>query len=290
MYRLPTRGTGQREEKPMFGNLVESGSHTRDIKRKSTFFIGTLIFYSVLLSAAGVGSIYAYNARIDDREDLEILALMRFPTTSAREPERQQPARSTSPTRNQNFVKREVISVITPYGAGKEIAPAHVREVSPRIVVIKGRDDGNDNIAFTDVVAVGPPGFGRPTGGDKGGVVVEDDGEIVPEVKTPKTEPPAQERPKVLKLTSSLIQSKAISKPVPPYPDLAKRIGAHGTVAVQVLIDERGHVVSAQATSGHAMLQKAATDAALRARFTPTLLGGQPVKVSGVIFYNFVLN
>jgi hypothetical protein len=37
------------------------------------------------------------------------------------------------------------------------------------------------------------------------------------------------------------------------------------------------------------MLVTAAVDAAKRARFTATVLNGQPVKIQGVITYNFVL-
>jgi len=40
--------------------------------------------------------------------------------------------------------------------------------------------------------------------------------------------------------------------------------------------------------SGHPLLRGAAEQAARGARFSPTLLSGQPVKVSGVITYNFV--
>ena len=59
---------------------------------------------------------------------------------------------------------------------------------------------------------------------------------------------------------------------------------------MQIVIDEQGHVISAKATSGSPLLQAAAMQAALQARFTPTLLGGQAVKVTGSITYNFVLN
>jgi outer membrane biosynthesis protein TonB len=57
---------------------------------------------------------------------------------------------------------------------------------------------------------------------------------------------------------------------------------------VQVLIDESGRVVSASATGGHPLLRAAAEAAARGARFSPTLLSGQAVKVSGIITYNFV--
>jgi protein TonB len=86
-----------------------------------------------------------------------------------------------------------------------------------------------------------------------------------------------------------VLNSKALDLPRPNYPPPAKLIRVQGTVTVQVLIDESGNVVSAKAVSGHPLLIAAAVDAAKRARFSPTLLSDQPVKVSGVITYNFVM-
>ena len=71
---------------------------------------------------------------------------------------------------------------------------------------------------------------------------------------------------------------------------MAKQIRLQGQVSVQVLVDEFGRVVSAKAISGHPLLTLEAQKAALQARFSPTKLGDQPVKVSGVITYNFVLS
>ncbi|QYO66445.1 energy transducer TonB [Leptolyngbya sp. 7M] len=68
----------------------------------------------------------------------------------------------------------------------------------------------------------------------------------------------------------------------------ARAVRAEGPVTVQVLIDEDGNVVSASAVSGHPLLRAAAAAAARQAKFSPTMLSGQPVKVSGVITYNFV--
>ena len=62
-----------------------------------------------------------------------------------------------------------------------------------------------------------------------------------------------------------------------------------GVVRVQVLIDESGKVVSARAENGHMMLREAAVSAARQARFTPALVSGKPVQVSGFITYNFSL-
>ncbi len=73
------------------------------------------------------------------------------------------------------------------------------------------------------------------------------------------------------------------------YPQIAKAAGVQGVVSVQILVDEGGRVVSAKAASGHPLLQAAAVQAAYKARFTPTLLSGKPVKVTGSITYNFLL-
>jgi protein TonB len=70
---------------------------------------------------------------------------------------------------------------------------------------------------------------------------------------------------------------------------MAKRMRLQGSVSIQVLIDEQGRVISAKAVSGSPFLTIEAQKAAMRARFSPTRLGDQPVKVSGVITYNFVL-
>ncbi|MBV9925090.1 MAG: TonB family protein [Acidobacteria bacterium] len=86
-----------------------------------------------------------------------------------------------------------------------------------------------------------------------------------------------------------VLNGKAIVKPQPMYPPIAKAARAQGLVTVQVVVDEEGYVIAAFAVSGHPLLQQAAVFAARQARFTPTLLSGQPVKVSGVITYNFVL-
>ena len=89
-------------------------------------------------------------------------------------------------------------------------------------------------------------------------------------------------------ISGEVLNGKAISLPVPAYPPAAKAVRAGGSVSIQVLIDESGNVVAASAVSGHPLLRSASEAAARGARFSPTLLEGRPVKVSGVITYNFV--
>ena len=96
--------------------------------------------------------------------------------------------------------------------------------------------------------------------------------------------------PKPMKpVSGGVLNGTAVNLPSPLYPDGAKRMKIQGVVTVEVVLDETGKVISAQATSGPAMLREAATQAAKRARFSPTKLSGMPVKVSGVINYKFAL-
>lgn len=90
-------------------------------------------------------------------------------------------------------------------------------------------------------------------------------------------------------VSGGVLNGKAISKPQPAYPPIAKAARASGTVTVQVLVNEEGNVISAKAVSGHPLLQQAAVNAAYQAKFSPTIVSGQKVKVSGVLTYNFVL-
>lgn len=97
--------------------------------------------------------------------------------------------------------------------------------------------------------------------------------------------PPRSNTPPTI--SGGVLNGRAIHLPKPAYPPLAKAAKATGTVMVQVLVDENGKVISATAVSGHVLLRVAAAQAAREARFTPTKLSGQQVKVSGVISYNF---
>ena len=86
-----------------------------------------------------------------------------------------------------------------------------------------------------------------------------------------------------------VLNGRAIEEPQPDYPIEAKQQRVMGTVVVQIMVDETGRVIQAEALCGHPLLAKASVEAARHARFTPTLLSGSPVKVSGIITYNFVL-
>ncbi|MBV8856013.1 MAG: energy transducer TonB [Acidobacteria bacterium] len=110
---------------------------------------------------------------------------------------------------------------------------------------------------------------------------------------TLKVDAPAQPSPEADKIedivAGGVLNGRAVRKPQPGYPALAKSARAQGTVAIQIVIDEKGNVTSAVGISGHPLLQPAGVEAARRAKFEPTTMCGQPIKVTGVITYNFVL-
>lgn len=98
---------------------------------------------------------------------------------------------------------------------------------------------------------------------------------------------PAPQNPQGQKrapIAGGMLNGKALYLPLPEVPAGE----ATGVVLVQVLIDEQGTVLDAKAVSGPQHLQPAAVNAARLARFPPTLLAGEPVRVSGTLSYNFV--
>jgi TonB family protein len=101
--------------------------------------------------------------------------------------------------------------------------------------------------------------------------------------------PPPAPRPLLKPVSGGVLNGMALSLPPPSYPEAARRMRQTGLVQVEVVVDENGKVISARALSGPSTLRQVAVDAAIRARFSPTKLSGQPVKVTGQINYNFTL-
>jgi periplasmic protein TonB len=271
----------------MFSNLIESGSHTADLKRKGRFFFATMAFYGLLLAVSGVGSIYAYNARLDYNPDYELISILRFPPAETRsvEPRRNEPRAASAPSRSNQIAMRTEISMNTPYA--ERVARAETPVLRPGQAVILGPMNITPEVTGGSV-GLSTPGSLHGTGTEVGpavtGVV-----EPPPPLIKPTPAPTPRQDTGPVRVPSSLISSKTLEKPAPPYPALAKAANIQGTVAVQIVIDERGNVISAKATSGPLPLQNAAVQAAYKARFTATVLGGQAVKVTGSITYNFVL-
>jgi periplasmic protein TonB len=267
----------------MFNNLIESSSHLKEFKRRGSFLLFTTATYVVLFAIAGVASIYAYDAHLDKQTNqLEVLVFVppaesdRTPASpiekphngggneKARIPEREIAMLSV------NHPEKPPVGVSTTPNKNEPLPPS-----GP--VKFTGRDWNPE--------ALGGPGS-KGSGGGGGSTQPKQVVNIVE--PPPPAEAKRQNPPRVV--SKGVITSQAISLPKPVYSAIAKRMGIQGTVSVQVLVDETGSVISAKVISGSPFLTSEAHKAAMQARFSPTLLGDQPVKVSGVITYNFVLS
>jgi TonB family protein len=269
----------------MFNNLVESDLHAKENARRSWFFLGTLVAYALSLMIAGVVSIYAYDARLEEQTNEYSVTFI--PPVQPNEPQApRRDVQTSAPDRNRAGSRDSIRTDFIARVSESVNAPVHPSAVPSTVPELPST--GNVRLGPINLDAGSPNG---PTSGGRSGGL---DSTNVPPVvvNVPGTPPPPRVVPSPQpKRTVSLgvLNGQAIDLPKPVYPQPAKIVKASGMVTVQVLIDETGKVVSAQAVSGHQLLRAPAVQAAYRARFTPTLLSNQPVKVSGVITYNFTL-
>src|SRR5216684_7941418 len=255
----------------MFENLVESGSHSEDTKRRGSFILVTLAVYGVLIVSGAVIGILMAPAYID-MQNLELTALIApVPVPQAAKTEAAKPEKVI--IEKNVDVRRELIADVTRADLVPKTISAKASDVPPvrkGVVTMVGTSDTN---------AAAPMAPGNGTGSIISTPQKVDIAEAPP--PPPKPTPHAP-------ISGGVLNGKAVHLVTPPYPAIARSAHASGAVQVQVLIDENGNVISAHATSGHPLLQAAAVQAARSSKFTPTKLSGQPVKVNGVIIYNFV--
>ena len=258
----------------MFDNLVESSSHKDDLARKGSFIGITLAVYAVLISAFVIAGIFLYDAHLSEME-LELTTLV-APVPVPQQKEEVQQKQEAKPVKvEQNVdVRKELIADVSQAQLVPKEVSAKASDVPPvrrGVTTVLGSSDSNAAVAM-------------PSGPGTGTVVTAPPVKIADEPPPPPEEKPKPRAP----ISGGVLNGKAISLPKPSYPPIARAAHASGTVVVQVTIDENGSVISASAVSGHPLLTQAAVNAARQARFSPTKLSGQPVKVTGVIQYNFV--
>jgi protein TonB len=279
----------------MFDQLVESKSGPGDGARRGGFLLTTMILISTLFFGSIVWSLFAKDLAMGG-EDLELSNLVAPvpvpeeeppPPEPEQKPEKQQQTEKVAtdiPTRTVNMAR--VDEPIAPKDISTAKNTVAARPNSPFKV--------DPNAGDRDVQ--GSPGPSRDTSGSGSQVVSTPKPQVVdkdddPPPPTPKPTPKptvAPTPPPVPKTVSGgVVNGKAVNLVKPPYPPAAKAVRASGAVNVQVTIDENGNVISASAVSGHALLRSAAESAARSSKFSPTMLSGQKVKVTGVIVYNF---
>jgi len=263
----------------MFNHLIESSSHAREFKRRGSFVLFTTTTYALLFIVAGVISIYAYDARLEEPAG-EIVMVnpldLEVPKSATVKPK-------NAPTMGGHnggaFVRKDPM--------------ADVNE--PKLVPKTISAERNTNPALPPGVSVIKDNFNSDPGGpglgnsNHGGYRVGGEAATTVRIDVDPPPPAPMQKSKPAFVQRKVINGDALWLPKPPYPPIAKELGIQGTVNVQVLVDETGKVVSAKVVAGNPALARAAQQAALNARFSPTMIGEQAVKVSGVIIYNFVL-
>jgi periplasmic protein TonB len=294
----------RKEIKDMFDQLVESTS-ARDSgsAKRNALLVSSLALVAFIFSGGLLWSLFAkdFNMSGDDLTLSSLVAPVPVPESEPPKPDPVKPEEKKQQTETKDTnvsVRPELINRMddSPKVPDKPSTTKNpVREMA-KGMNIQGPKDSD--------ASSGAPGPDREgNGGDSNNPPprevktpkppVKDDDEEKPPPPTkpspPKTPTPTPTPPKITgPVSGGVVNGKATSLPKPPYPAAAKAVRASGTVSVQVLIDENGNVVSASATSGHPLLRSAAEQAARSAKFSPTMLSGQKVKVSGIITYNFV--
>jgi protein TonB len=255
----------------MFEKLVVSTTQRRK-HRTAKFFVGTVLLYAIAIASAFVISVFVSDTRLADTSSVIAIALP--------------PAISGSTTPKPPGSKR-------PPQTDVARDPNHTMTLDQ---LLSRRNDHPPIIPTFDHQPGGPgmPGSPGPPGISTGPGVPDGDLNVAP----PPRPDPLPVKPAAnttvtnhnpVRLTSTVLQGKAIERRVPVYPELVRRIHLQGDVAVEVIISPEGRVESARAISGHPMLIATALEAARGWRFGPTILNGVPVRVTGVITFVFKL-
>lgn len=278
-------GTADLKGGKMFDKLIESNSEAAEFKNRRNYFMVSSIVVGLLFLAAVVASIYASDIGLG-HDEFEISTMLP-PVRPETEPEPPRPQPQTSENRQTSEVISRQTNMVRPDES--PIMPTGISMVKNTQLSRPefGTFTINDGTETNGV----PLSTGRETtgSGDPNGTgltnkpVVAETKEVVP--------PPAPPKPsKPVTPSLGVVNGIAKSLPKPPYPPTAAALDIQGKVDVAVTIDEDGKVIAAHAVSGHPLLRQAAEKAAWNARFTPTTLSTVPVKVTGVIVYNFTRN
>jgi protein TonB len=222
-----------------------------------------------------IAGIYWYDNHLGEME-LELTTLVApVPVPQQQKQEEQKQEAKPQKVEQNVDVRKELIADVTRTELVPKEVSAKASDVPP---VRRGVTTvlGNESTNAANALPAGP--------GNGNVVTAPAKVQIADEPPPPEVKPTPPRAP----ISGGVLNGKAISLPKPAYPPIAKAAHASGTVTVQVTIDENGNVISAHAVSGHPLLQAVAVAAARGARFSPTKLSGQPVKVTGVITYNFV--
>lgn len=269
----------------MLDQMVESRSHAGESRTRGGLLLTTLILVSTVFFGGIMWSMFAKDLGMGG-EDLELSTLVAPVPVPEEEPpppeDKPKPKEEKAPNAD---VRKEIIQNIMESPQIPKETKTDKPMIPERRLGVK-TIQGEENTTATNAARsdyTGPIDTSNQGVGNPNPTPVKDDADEPPPTKKPTPTPPPV--PKIV--SGGVVNGKAVNLVKPPYPPAARAVRASGAVSVQVTIDENGNVISASAVSGHPLLKAAAESAARSSKFSPTLLSGQKVKVSGVIIYNF---
>jgi TonB family protein len=272
----------------MLDQLVVSSGHRKESRKFRILFLCTATLILTGCFSVFVWSIMAMELNLTD-DGLELSSMVApvpIPVAEPQKPEpqieqkQQQDVKSELPQRQANIARLDEFQNIPD---NVSVTP-NTQRARPNSPFVQGKIDSDGVPNSTDPGRGGDigGGGGGPFSPGTGGKIDKDD--VAPEMK----QKPAEEKKLPVTIVhSSVINGKATNLPKPLYPAPAVAVNAQGEVSIKVLLDENGNVISAQVVSGHPLLRSSALQAARSAKFSPTILNGQKVKVDGTIIYRF---
>ncbi|MEO7660575.1 MAG: energy transducer TonB [Pyrinomonadaceae bacterium] len=272
----------------MFDKLIASEPEGAALRNRRNYFLVSSLIVGVLFAAAVVVSLYAADIGLGSTS-FELVEIIAPVDMAAPEPQSPQPRPASSssvsasniPTRTEHLRNINETPLVP-----TSVSTTPNTQLSRPLV---GKYEIGD--LNSDPVGAGSPVRGISGGGSDTGLSTASEtvAETVKETLPPppvRRDPPIETNPPVKSL--GVVNGRASYLPKPVYSAAAQLVQAKGKVDVQVMIDEKGNVVAANAVSGHPILRAPAEQAARNAKFTPTYLSKVPVKVSGMIIYNFI--
>ena len=99
----------------------------------------------------------------------------------------------------------------------------------------------------------------------------------------------ASVEPNQVRVGGDIKEPKKIKDVKPVYPEAAKSAGVQGMVIIETQIAKDGSVNAAKVLRSVPELDRAAIEAVMQWKYTPTLLNGEPVEVIMTVTVTFTL-
>ncbi len=264
----------------MFEKLIVCEPEGSDIHNRRSYFMVSSLVVGVLFLASVVFSIYAADYGLGN-DSFELSMVVAPPEIAVADPKLLQSHIAANPAQSQSLSPAKP-TFVAPLDDPRttpttiSVVPNSIQTWTSRDPAPAGPETPNGSVRGETDSGTGTVGIGNPP----------EPTEPDPVIEPPSIKKPAETKPALVR-SEGPINGKATYLPKPPYPAAAIALNIQGKVDVQVMIDETGKVVSSNAVSGHPFLRAVAERAAWQAKFSPTYLAKVPVKVTGVIVYNF---